>query len=151
MILAATDDTGYQILLVLHILAVIAAFAPAIAHPVMARQAQGLDDGARDAVYGFLATNSQRVYGSALILAGLLGFGLVGMSDKEYSMSEGWLVAAIVLWVAMTGILHALLVPAERALGDGDQSAEKRVQAIGGFLTLLTVVMVYLMVFQPGH
>ncbi len=151
MILAATTDTGYKLLLILHLLAVIVALAPAVAHPIMANQAKRLDHSARNALYGFMATNSQRVYGTGLVLAGVFGFGLVGMSSDEYSMSEGWLAAAVIIWIAMTGILHAALAPAERRLGTGDSAAESRVQAAGGAITLLAVVMLYLMVFQPGH
>jgi len=151
MILAATTDTGYKIVLILHILAVIAAMAPAIAHPIMGTQAKGLDSSARDRVYDFMAFNSQRVYGSALILAGILGFGLVGMSGDEYSMSEGWVVAAMIIWVAMVGIVHALLVPAERQMTAGDPAAEQKVRAFGMLLTVAAIVMIYLMVFQPGH
>ena len=150
MVFGEVGGNAYNIVFILHILAVVCALAPAIAHPIMARQAKQLDPGARNTVYGFLAFNSQRVYGSALILAGVFGFGLVGMSDDVYEMSQGWLITSIIIWVAMIGILHALLVPAERALAAGDPGAESKVGALGGVMTLLALVMFYLMVFKPG-
>jgi uncharacterized membrane protein len=149
---ASVDETGYRIVLILHILAVIVALAPVIAHQVMIAQAKSsLDSTARDAVFGFMATNTQKIYGSAMVVAGLLGFALVGMSDKTYELSEGWLITAAIIWVAMTGIMHGVMSQNERKLAAGDEVAAKMVQAGGQALTVLTVVMVYLMAFQPGH
>ena len=86
MIFGAVDDTVYNIFLVLHVLTVIGAFAPLVAHPVMTRQLGGLEPGARQEVLGHIARNSQRIYGSSLIVTGILGFGLSGMSEDVYSL-----------------------------------------------------------------
>ena len=45
----------------------------------------------RGAVLGFLAQNSRRVYAPALILTGLFGFGLQGMSDSVWEFSQTWI------------------------------------------------------------
>ncbi len=150
MIIAAVRDTAYNVVLILHIIAVVAAFAPAIAHPVMLAQAKDLDPAARDQVFGFMARNSMRIYGSALIVVGLLGFALSGMSGGLYSLGTTWVWASIIVWVAMVGVLHGLLVPAERALAGGDESAESKISAGGAALTVLSLVILYLMVFKPG-
>ncbi len=150
MIFAAVGDTLYDIFLVLHIAAVIAAFAPVIAHPLMSAQVKELDPQARGTVLGFIAANSQRVYGSALILVGVLGFGLVGLSDNAWEFGQGWLLASIILWIVMVGILHGFLVPQERALAAGDADAESKIAAGGGALTLLALAMLWLMVAKPG-
>lgn len=150
MIFAAVGDTSYNILLLLHILSVVGALAPAIAHPVMSSQVKGLAPGPRDAVYGFMARNSQRVYGTALILAGIFGFGLVGMSGDAFSLTDGWVIASIVLWIVWVGVLHAVAVPAERAMGEGDTAAESKVGIAGGVMTLAAVVLIILMIFKPG-
>ena len=149
MIFAAPGDTGYNVMLFVHILLVMAAFAPAFVHPVLATQSNALTT-EQGKVLGFIAQNSQRIYSVALILAGLVGFGLAGMSDDVYSLGDGWLIASILLWVAMNGVLHAIQIPAEKAWAAGDSSAEQKVQMGGAILTLLMLVMLYLMVFKPG-
>ena len=104
----------------------------------------------RGAVLGFLAQNSRRVYMPALILTGLLGFGLQGMSDSVWKFSQTWIWLALLIWVAMNGVLHAMLLPAEKALAGGDESARKRVDTGGMIMTVLLIVILYLMVFKPG-
>ena len=85
-----------------------------------------------------------------MILVGLLGFGLQGMSDGVWEFGQTWLWLAVIVWVAMNGVLHGLLLPAERALAAGDESATKRVDTGGMVFTVLLVVMLWLMVFKPG-
>jgi uncharacterized membrane protein len=150
-VIAAVGNTPYNIFLVLHILTAMAAFAPAFVHPIVAGQTKAMAPDQRQTVLGYLAGNGRKFYGPALILTGIFGFGLSGMSDGVYALSRGWLIASIIVWVAMNGILHAVLLPAERAVASGDDSAEGRVSAGGGVLTILLVVMLYLMVFKPGQ
>jgi uncharacterized membrane protein len=84
------------------------------------------------------------------VLIGLFGFGLVGMSDEVWEFSQTWVWLSIVVWLAMNGVLHAMLLPAERALGSGDESAGKKAETGGQILTVMLLVMLYLMVFKPG-
>ncbi|MFT7645951.1 MAG: putative membrane protein [Candidatus Poriferisodalaceae bacterium] len=149
MLLAAVRDTPYNIMLILHILTAMAAFAPAFAHPLITTQGREFDGASRRTLMGFLVQNGRRVYAPALILNGLLGFALAGMSDKVYSMSDTWLVLAFVAWIAMNGVLHGVIVPAERAMSNGDFSAERRVSAGGAAISLLLLVQLWLMVFKP--
>ena len=100
----------------------------------------------------YAAEHNQRIYGTALILSGLLGFGVAGMSDEVFKVSQGWLVAAVIIWIAMNGLLHAVIRPSEKAMADGDRSAElqQKLQLGSGLFTLLFLVELYLMVFRPG-
>ena len=50
----------------------------------------------------------------------------------------------------MNGVLHGMLLPAERALASGDESARQTVDTGGLIMTVLLLVMLYLMVFKPG-
>lgn len=150
MMIAAVGDTPYRIVLILHILTFMAAFAPAFAHPLLANQAKALDDGARRQMLGFLVANGRRIYAPALIVAGLLGFGLQGMSDGAWDFGQGWMIGAIVVWIAMNGVLHALILPNERRMADGQADAQKLVDAGGAAISLLLIVMLWLMVFKPG-
>ena len=117
--LSEIGSTGYNIMLFLHIASVLVAFAPAFTHPLIERESRSLEQSSRNSVLGFLAQNSRRVYAPALILVGLFGFGLVGMSDKVIKFDQTWVWLAAVVWLAMNGVLHGLLLPAERALADG--------------------------------
>jgi uncharacterized membrane protein len=150
MILAAVGDTGYNIVLLLHILTAMAAFAPVFAHPLLAAQADSLDPAHKRQVLGFLVQNGRRVYLPALVVTGLLGFALAGMSSEVFKMSQGWLIASILVWLGLNGVLHGAIVPAEKAMANGDDSAVGRVSAGGGLVTILMIVMLYLMIFKPG-
>lgn len=148
--IAAYRGTGYEVVLFLHILTAFIAFAPAFVHPLLGNQVNSLESGAKRSVLGMIAGNGRRIYAPALILTGLFGFALQGMSDGVIEFGQTWFWLAIVVWLLMNGVLHAVLLPAERATAAGDEAAESRVAASGAFLTVLLLVMLYLMVFQPG-
>lgn len=148
--IAAYDGTGFKIVLFLHILTALVAFSPAFVHPLLANQTKGFDATARGKVLGLLAGNGRRIYAPALILTGLFGFAMQGMSDGVIEFSQTWFWMAVVVWIAMNGILHAMLLPAERAVAGGDESAVKKVDTAGIIMTVLLLVMLYLMVFKPG-
>jgi hypothetical protein len=148
MILAAVGDTGYNIMLFLHIVAMFVAFAPAFVHPFLDSQTEGYSNRAQ--IWEAIAVRGQRIYGGALIVGGLLGFAVAGMSDDAISVSDSWLWPAVVLWIAMNGVLHALIVPGERAVGQGDESKVQNVRIGGMAITAMFLVTMYLMVFKPG-
>ena len=148
--LAAYRGTGYNVMLFLHILTALVAFAPAFVHPLLASQTKALDASNRGKVLGMIAGNGRRIYAPALILTGLFGFAMQGMSDGVIEFSQTWFWLAIVVWIVMNGVLHAVLLPPERAVAGGDESLAKRVDAGGMILTVLLLVMLYLMVFKPG-
>jgi arginine exporter protein ArgO len=143
------DTTTYKLLLLLHITAIVVAFSPAAAHTALIRQI-GQDNAALRRFAGFASTNSQRIYGTSLILAGLFGIGLIFSSDSAWEFSQTWISLAFLVWIAMNGVLHAMIVPGERALGSGDQSAQQRLDLGGLVMTLLFLFMLYLMIWKPG-
>lgn len=149
--LAAVGDTTYNVFALLHILSAMVAFAPAFVAPFVGNRLVELPATERSAVWSYFQSNSRRVHGPALIVTGILGFGLSGMSEGIYALSKGWLIASIVIWIAMNGVLHAILYPAERALAGGDDSAKPRLDRFGAVMALLLLVMLYLMVFKPGQ
>ena len=147
----AVGDTPYRIVLVLHILSILVAFAPAFTHPLVVQQTQDLpDEASRRRLIGLLAGNGRRIYGPALIVAGIFGFALSGMSGGIYALSQGWLIASIIIWIAMNGLIHAVLVPAERAMAEGDDAARVRYDRAGPLTGILLLLMVVLMIFKPG-
>ncbi|MGB7880500.1 MAG: hypothetical protein WBL31_17175 [Ilumatobacteraceae bacterium] len=148
--IAAYRGTGYNVMLFLHILTAFAAFAPAFVHPLLTNQTKALDATNRGKVVGMIAGNGRRIYAPALIITGLFGFAMQGMSDGVIEFGQTWFWLAIVVWLGMNGVLHAMLLPSERALAGGDETAAKKVDTAGIVITVLLLVMLYLMVFQPG-
>ena len=151
MILGLVGDTAYNIVLLLHILSAMAAFAPAFVHPLLAAQSKAGDPAERSRWVGFMTKNGRRVYAPALVLTGVLGFSLQGLSDGVWEFGQTWMILAVLVWVAMNGVLHAVILPAERAMADGDRAAERRLDIGGPAIPVLLVVMLYLMIFKPGR
>lgn len=147
---AAYRETGYNVMLFLHILTLLVAFAPAFVHPLLARQSADFDPGGRAKLIGAMAANGRRIYAPALIVAGLFGLAMQGMSDGVIEFGQTWFWLALILWLAMNGVLHGMLLPAERAVAAGDDSAIKKADTGGMIITVLLLVTLYLMVFKPG-
>ena len=151
MVLGAIGDTGYNIMLFIHILAMIVAFAPSFVWPFVNVTLRNTGDADPAATINRMNAGSiQRIYGPALVLGGLVGFGLAGMSEKVYSMSQTWLVLAAIVWVALIAIYFGLITPTERKISAGDSSAAKMLGMAHGIVHLLAAVGLLLMVFKPG-
>ena len=151
MVLAA-GSTAYNIVELLHVLTVLVALAPVFVHPLLRRQMRAAGGAGHQQLVTAMASNVRRMYGPALIVAGLLGIALVEMSEDAVSLTEGWVVAAIVIWVAMNGILHAMITPALRAHGAGGSTpgTEKRLEVGSALLSIGFTVQLILMIWQPG-
>ena len=152
MTLAAIGDTSYNIVLLLHVLTAIVALSPVFVHPLLRNQMRGGNKTEHQHLVSSMAANVRRLYGPALIVSGLLGFALAGMSDKVHSMTDGWLLAAAIIWVAMNGILHGMITPALKAVGRGQGTPpiERRLERGSALMTLMFVVQLVLMIWQPG-
>ena len=151
MVLAA-GTTAYNIVELLHILTVLVALAPVFVHPLLRRQLRAAGGDGHQHLVVAMASNARRLYGPALIVAGLLGIALVEMSEDAISLTEGWVIAAIVIWVAMVGVLHGLIRPALKAQGaqGSTPGTEKRLEAGSALLSILFTVQLVLMIWQPG-
>jgi hypothetical protein len=68
----------------------------------------------------------------------------------DWSWGENWIWLSIVLWLVTNGMLHALMLPAERAVAAGDVSAMAKVKQIGPPLSLLILAVIFLMTVKPG-
>lgn len=154
---AALGDTSYDVVLVLHVLSVIVAFAPAIAHPLTGAQFQAAEgDQGLVRFAGAVARPGRWVYFPALVLAGVFGGALIGLSKPSanaevlWQFEQTWIWLGILVWVVLCGLVSGVILPAERRVAAGDLAAQARVQAAGGLATLLVVVQVVLMVFKPG-
>ena len=128
-------STGFKIFLFLHILTVIVAFAPSVLMVL---------PGGRDGAVGLLERAGRQVYAPALLLAGLFGILCIVTSDDVYEFSETWISLAFVVWIAMNGVFHALVLAGQR------QSDTRKVETGQAVLTVLLLIMLYLMIWRPG-
>lgn len=176
MVFAAIGDTGYDIILYLHVLAAIVGFGSTFAaasNAVTAKKLQG--------AMGLGITKASKRTGDVLItpltwLTGLLGFGVAGMSEDVYELSDTWLALSVILWlvggitaavvlkpainkmVALQEELVAMGPPPEGAPAAGGPppqvlELERTGRTIGmtsGVLHLMFLVILFLMVFKPG-
>jgi uncharacterized membrane protein len=137
-VLALTvTTTGFRLLAILHILAAIVAFGPLFVYPSLQRAGAGAT----------LAKLQLRLVLPALAVTGILGFALVGSSDDVFSMSQTWVVLAIIGWVILLVVSWFLIRP---AMTDTSAAARGRLASGVGITHLLLIVTLYLMVFKPG-
>jgi uncharacterized membrane protein len=146
LVLAEIGSTPYKVMLLLHVLLVVVGFAPAWLSPVLVRLTANGDRAAGEALEASILRYSL----GGLAAAGILGFGLAGMSDKVFKMSQTWLSIAIVLWLAQLVMIFFFARPAIKAFTAGDASARGRIGMATGITHLLLLVMLYLMIFKPG-
>jgi uncharacterized membrane protein len=157
MVLAAIGDTAYDLVLTLHIISVLVAFAPAVVHPITGARVEAAEGEAGLVRFSAAIVKPGRfVYFPALVLTGVFGGALIGMSkpdaDSEvvWQFEQTWIWLGITVWVVLCGIVTAVILPNERKVAAGDVAAQARVKAAGGAATVLAIVQIGLMVFKPG-
>lgn len=140
----------YKLFLVLHIFSVMVAFAPGFVWPLVSVRLKKAQKPVGPAIGEMAAGNTVKVHGPALVLAGVFGFALVGMSKKVFEMSQAWVSVGMLLWFITLGLVFGVMAPAEKKAAAGDEGGEKLISAVGGVLHLLLVVILVDMVFKPG-
>jgi uncharacterized membrane protein len=139
----------YEWLRYFHILLAMIAVVPAVAYPLLFSWAGGQGDGEVQKVAGFAARYDRMVFTPALILVGLMGVAIV-LDRDHIEFSDSWISAAFLLWFIMNGVLHGLLIPAERKVSEGDLEAMKLVRIGGIAMIVLFLGILHLMVVKPG-
>jgi len=151
MILAAYGDSLFKVLFLGHIISLLVAFAPAVINPILMAKVKGDgDEGSLLRVAGHMASNGRQIHFPALIALGGFGIAMVLTSDDVFSFGDTWVSLSFLVWLAICGIISGLMLPAERKLAAGDLEAEKKIAVGGQVVTLLTLVMLYLMIWKPG-
>lgn len=163
--LAAYFDGPYKFVLVLHLLTAIVGFGAVMLNALYVRQAQRRPgaDGLAVLEANFAVSS---VAEKVIYAVPVLGLALVGMSDKLYKFSQTWVWLSLVLWIVGVGIVHAVVIPAEKKImallrrqvdGDADPAVPAELETLGkkrdisgATLSILLVVIVSLMVWRPG-
>jgi uncharacterized membrane protein len=170
-------DTGYEgglydLLLFLHILAVVVGFGGVMLNGVYAARAKRA--GGREGV-AVMETNtfvSDKVAEPFIYAVFVLGILLVLVGDEVWEWDQAWINISMLLYIVGIALSHAVMRPAVRRLntltaqlasagpnpgagGPPPEVAEvealgKRVGLVGMILNLIVVVIIFLMVFKPG-
>jgi uncharacterized membrane protein len=160
---------GYKLLLVLHILAVVVGIGGVTLNGVYAReirQRQGPEGRAIAEAMDYVT----RVAEYVIYLIPVFGILLVLSSDEFHSFGDFWIWFSIVLYVIAIGVSHGILIRnSNRMIGlmremeagpppaGGPPPQVAQLERLGkaqgmasGILHLLLVILVALMVWQPG-
>ncbi len=144
----AIGSTPYNIMLLIHILGAIVAFGAAFVNPLVQRMAAR--EGSGSIVASGQAAALARISFPALLVTGLIGFGIAGMSDQIFKLSQTWLMLAVLLWLAQAGLYFFGLLPAFRRLASGETGAASAISGLTGVGHILLLAILYLMIWKPG-
>ena len=151
MILADYGDSVFKVLYLGHMLSFVVAFVPAVMNPVLlAKMQKDGDDGTTLRIAGHLAAMARQIHFPALVALGGFGIAMVLVSDEVIAFSDTWVSLAFLVWIAIAGVVSGIIMPNERKLAAGDLEAEKKAAMGGQIATVLTLVMLYLMIWKPG-
>ncbi len=148
MLVAAIGSFGYNFFLLLHLVFVVVAFAPAFVWPVLNRVRRTDANSAMAGAVGRII--DPMMHGGSLVLAGLFGIIVVLMSDSVFKFSQTWISIAFVLWFLMLGLFFAGLIPSQRQVVDGNPEGDTRLAMCYGGMHLLLLLQIIVMVWKPG-
>lgn len=168
-----TAGTGwaYHLLVLLHIICAVGGFGA-----VMYR-GFGLDLARRQgsagaAEAGVLAVQGQVSQFAEVLIYGVVVFGVAAIGESGHSseFSKAWVIAGLVVYFVMLGVLHGMVRPAERSYRSTLlelaqvppmkpparppqfaqlDSLHRRISAGTGLFNVLLIGALYLMVFKP--
>jgi hypothetical protein len=149
----------YDILLALHLLFAVFAVGPLVAAATTAGRGVRQGDGAATAA----SSRMLKIYAYASVLVVVVGMGLMSANDpdekgqKVGAIGQTWIWLSLVLWVIAIGLVLGVVVPtlekATTLIGEEKSvvSLTGRVAAAGGVVGILFAVIIFLMVYRPGH
>ena len=153
--------TFYDVVLTVHILAVVVAFGVVFAYPVIDAFARSSMPANLAALHRLHIVLARSVVTPAMVVVLLAGLYL---ALDRFSLGDPWISATFAILFVLFGLTGAFLIPADKRLaglaerdaaGGGGPSAEydaerRKAEAIGGIALLLVVVAIFLMVAKPG-
>lgn len=151
MILAAWRDDTYNIFLFLHVLAFLVAFAPAVINPML--KAYFEKNGGEPVLRswsGFTANYTRLFSLGALGLLLVTGIVMILLSDDFIEFSDLWISLSFLGWIAIGGVVSAMILKGEKQVAAGDMSAAPKIVRGEQIASVLMLLMVYLMIFKPG-
>lgn len=150
MVLAVVGSTLYKLLFLGHMISFVVAIAPAVIHPILGAQAKADGPETMIRVSGYMARNGRRIHFPALVVLGAFGLGMVFEGDPSWGFDQTWVSLSFLVWLALCGVVTAMILPGERAFAGGAMEAERKVALGGQISTVLILVMLYFMIWKPG-
>ncbi len=153
------DTDLYNLVLVLHILAVIIGFGGTFIAGFYGRESENLPG--RDGL-AVAETTLKVIPTVAIYTVPILGILLILLSDDTWKFSEAWISLSFLLYIVLVALAVTVQVPAIRRMvamrsgAEGAQSLEmqalgKKAATVSAIVNVLWVVILFLMVFKPGH
>lgn len=153
---------SYNLLLSLHVIAVIIAFGVPFAWPFLQAAAERQGTGTTRFALNLIKRVDRMITIPGAVLIALVGIGLIFEIDADEDM-PAWLELSIVLFVitfaAAIAVQHRTLLQAIRVLEPVPDDAPlpeaytplgKRMQMVGGMLGLAIIVITFLMTWKPA-
>jgi uncharacterized membrane protein len=151
----------YDVVLTVHILAVVVAFGVVFAYPIIDATMKRAGPAALPALHRLhlvLATRLVQPAMTVVLLAGLY------LALDRFSLGDPWISATFAILIVLFGLTGAILIPADKRLAEladrdlaagGEPSAEylaasRRADLVGSVALLLVVVAIFLMTSKPG-
>ena len=156
----------YELLVFLHLVAVIVGIGGVALNGLYAKRAMGGEgtEGVAVSEANYAVSNVAEKFIYAIPVFGILA---VLASDDAHEFSETWIWLSTLLYVVALGISHSIVVPGHRRLNvlgrqlatgqggaaEGQELATigKKMAPAGAALDLLALVIVGLMVWKPGN
>jgi uncharacterized membrane protein len=156
------DTDLYKLVLVLHILAVIVGFGGMFIAGFYGNEAMKRPGREGLAIGESAVAVTGRIPTVAVCAVPILGILLVLLSDDVWKFSEAWVSLSFLLYIVLMGLATGVQVPALRKLlalrsgADGAmpfeaQALGKKVATVSAVVNVLWVIVLFLMVFKPGH
>lgn len=156
-----TAITLYDVVLTVHILAVVVAFGVTFTYPLLDAYIRRTSSADLVALHRFQVFLTGRVITPAMVV--ILAAGLYLASDR-WSLSDGWISATFAILVVLFGLAGAVYTPLEKRLlalaerdlrAGGPPSAEyereaRKLSLFGGLGYVLIIAAVFLMTAKPG-
>jgi uncharacterized membrane protein len=151
----------YDVVLTLHILAVVVAFGVVFSYPVIDGYFRRASPRELPALHRLHVVLSRRLVTPAMTVVLLAGLYL---AVDRWSLGDPWISATFAILIVLFGLTGAVLTPADERLAKlaerdlsagGDPSADyererRRADLVGGLALLLVVVAIFLMTAKPG-
>jgi len=155
--LAATI-TFYDVVLVVHILAVVLAFGVTFTYGLLFTHMRKAHPGDLVALHRMQVFLTKRLITPMMVV--ILVAGLYLATDR-WELSDPWIVATFAILIVLFGLMGAVFTPSEKRLvalaerDGGTPSAEydrasERLGKFGALAGLLVVVAIFLMPVKPG-
>jgi uncharacterized membrane protein len=154
-----------KVFLFLHVMGAIAALGPTLTYRIWTSLAEKADAGTRAFVLRSISMLDSRLPTPAFIAQAVTGVFLIWLRGWSF-FSTGWLVIGVALYIAMVVTAVAVYAPAsqrQRALAEAVAADPSNGEAVSSYpvaartstmygivVTVLTVVIVFLMVWKPN-